>query len=53
MLWGVSSASRSSSRIAVVPGEAFGAPGSLRLSYAVDDGELATGLERWRALATA
>jgi aspartate/methionine/tyrosine aminotransferase len=42
-----------SAEIAVVPGEAFGAPGSLRLSYAVDDGELATGLERWRALATA
>ncbi len=37
--------------IAVVPGEGFGAPGSLRLSFALDDADLVTGLERWRALA--
>jgi len=32
--------------VAVVPGEAFGAPGHLRLSYALADGELETGLTR-------
>lgn len=37
--------------IAVVPGEGFGAPGSLRLSFALDEAELVTGLERWRRLA--
>jgi aspartate/methionine/tyrosine aminotransferase len=37
--------------IAVVPGEAFGAPGSLRLSYALDDSALVAGLDRWRDLA--
>jgi aspartate/methionine/tyrosine aminotransferase len=37
--------------IAVVPGEGFGAPGSLRLSFALDDAELVTGLERWQRLA--
>ena len=36
--------------VAVVPGEAFGAPGFLRFSYALDDAQLAEGLERIRAL---
>lgn len=39
--------------IAVVPGEAFGAPGSLRLSFALGDDDLVEGLRRWQALATA
>jgi aspartate aminotransferase len=38
-------------QIAVVPGEAFGAPGYLRLSFALGDDELAEGLGRWRRLA--
>jgi aspartate/methionine/tyrosine aminotransferase len=37
--------------IAVVPGEAFGAPGSLRLSFALSDEDLDEGLTRWIALA--
>jgi aspartate/methionine/tyrosine aminotransferase len=37
-------------KIAVVPGEAFGAPGSVRLSFALGDEDLAEGLERWRSL---
>jgi len=37
-------------KIAVVPGEAFGSPGSVRLSFALGDDDLAEGLERWRAL---
>jgi aspartate aminotransferase len=37
--------------IAVVPGEAFGAPGYCRLSFALADEDLVEGLERWRALA--
>ena len=32
--------------VAVVPGEAFGAPGYLRLSYALGDQDLAEGVER-------
>lgn len=32
--------------VAVVPGEAFGAPGHLRFSYALDDAALVEGLER-------
>ena len=32
--------------VAVVPGEAFGAPGYLRLSYALGDDDLAEGLTR-------
>ncbi len=35
-------------KIAVVPGEAFGAPGFVRLSYALGDEDLIEGLERWR-----
>ncbi|MHA6695587.1 pyridoxal phosphate-dependent aminotransferase [Homoserinimonas sp. A520] len=34
--------------VAVVPGEAFGAPGHLRFSYALDDDALVEGLERIR-----
>ena len=33
-------------KIAIVPGEAFGAPGFFRLSYALGDDDLAEGLER-------
>lgn len=36
--------------VAVVPGEAFGAPGFLRFSYALDDAQLEEGLERIRTL---
>lgn len=36
--------------VAVVPGEAFGAPGYLRFSYALDDDQLVEGLERIRKL---
>jgi aspartate/methionine/tyrosine aminotransferase len=32
--------------VAVVPGEAFGAPGSFRLSYALGDDDLAEGVGR-------
>ncbi len=32
--------------VALVPGEAFGAPGYVRLSYALGDEDLATGLQR-------
>ncbi len=35
-------------QIAVVPGEAFGAPGYARLSYALGDEDLVEGLDRWR-----
>ena len=34
-------------KIAVVPGEAFGAPGFFRFSYALSDDQLAEGLERF------
>lgn len=37
--------------IAVVPGEAFGVAGAVRLSFALGDDDLVTGLERWRSLA--
>jgi len=33
-------------RVAVVPGEAFGAPGYLRLSYALDDASIVEGVNR-------
>jgi aspartate/methionine/tyrosine aminotransferase len=39
--------------VAVVPGEAFGAPGFLRFSYALDDAQLVEGLERIRDLLAA
>jgi aspartate/methionine/tyrosine aminotransferase len=35
-----------SARVALVPGEGFGAPGCLRLSYALADEDLARGLDR-------
>ena len=33
-------------RVVVVPGEAFGAPGHIRLSYALSDDRLAEGVSR-------
>lgn len=39
-------------QIAVVPGEAFGAPGYVRISFALGDHDLVEGLERWKSLAT-
>ncbi|MCI5825170.1 MAG: pyridoxal phosphate-dependent aminotransferase [Arcanobacterium sp.] len=36
--------------VAVVPGEAFGAPGYLRLSYALGDDDLVAGIERLQKL---
>jgi aspartate/methionine/tyrosine aminotransferase len=39
--------------VAVVPGEAFGAPGYARLSFALSDEDLIEGLERIRALVEA
>jgi len=35
-----------SAKVAIVPGEAFGAPGYARLSYALGDDDLAVGLDR-------
>lgn len=40
-------------KIAVVPGEAFGTPGYLRLSYALKDDDLAEGLTRFASLVNA
>ena len=40
-------------KIAVVPGEAFGAPGFFRFSYALSDDQLAEGLERLASLVAA
>jgi aspartate/methionine/tyrosine aminotransferase len=39
-------------KIAVVPGEAFGAPGYARLSFALGDEDLEEGLTRLIRLAT-
>ena len=39
--------------VAIVPGEAFGAPGYARLSFALADDDLAEGLERVASLASA
>lgn len=36
--------------VALVPGEAFGAPGHVRLSYALGDEDLVTGIERLQRL---
>jgi aspartate/methionine/tyrosine aminotransferase len=36
--------------VAVVPGEAFGAPGYLRLSYALGDDDLVEGVSRLQKL---
>jgi aspartate/methionine/tyrosine aminotransferase len=38
--------------IAVVPGEAFGAPGYCRLSFALSDDDLSEGLGRWQEWAS-
>ena len=38
------------SNVAVVPGEAFGAPGYLRLSYALGDDDLVEGVTRLQQL---
>lgn len=38
--------------VALVPGESFGAPGHLRLSYATGEAEIERGMERIRALLT-
>ena len=40
-------------KVAVVPGEAFGAPGFFRLSYALSDDDVVEGLERVAALVAA
>ena len=37
-------------KVAVVPGEAFGAPGYLRLSYALGDDDLVEGVARLQKL---
>jgi aspartate/methionine/tyrosine aminotransferase len=37
-------------KVAVVPGEAFGAPGFFRMSYALGDEDLAVGVSRLAAL---
>jgi len=39
--------------IALVPGEAFGAPGHCRLSFALADDQLRAGLQRWQELVSA
>jgi aspartate/methionine/tyrosine aminotransferase len=38
--------------VAVVPGEAFGTPGYMRLSYALGDDDIRTGLTRMKDLLT-
>jgi aspartate/methionine/tyrosine aminotransferase len=40
-------------KVAVVPGEAFGTPGYLRLSYALGDDDLKEGLGRLAGLVAA
>ena len=37
-------------KVAIVPGEAFGAPGYARLSYALGDDNLVEGISRINAL---
>ena len=37
-------------KVAIVPGEAFGAPGYLRMSYALGDEELVEGVTRLATL---
>ena len=39
-----------SAEVAVVPGEAFGSPGYLRLSYALGDDDLVEGITRLQKL---
>ena len=36
--------------VAVVPGEAFGAPGYVRLSYAMSDSDITEGVDRIASL---
>jgi len=48
---GVATALLKEARIATVPGEAFGAPGYLRFSYALAADRIREGMERFRALA--
>ena len=47
---GLAAAILEHAEVAVVPGEAFGTPGYLRLSYALADDDLRTGVERMGAL---
>jgi aspartate/methionine/tyrosine aminotransferase len=47
---GLAAAILEHAEVAVVPGEAFGTPGFLRLSYALSDDDLRTGVERMGAL---
>ncbi len=47
---GVARALLGRAQVATVPGEAFGAPGYLRLSYALSEAEMARGLERLHKL---
>jgi aspartate/methionine/tyrosine aminotransferase len=47
---GLAAAILEHAEVAVVPGEAFGTPGFLRLSYALADDDLRTGIERMGAL---
>ena len=47
---GLAAAILEHAEVAVVPGEAFGTPGFLRLSYALADDDLRTGVERMAAL---
>jgi aspartate aminotransferase len=39
-------------KVAIVPGEAFGAPGYARMSYALGDADLVEGVERIGKLLT-
>jgi aspartate aminotransferase len=48
---GVATALLKDARIATVPGEAFGTPGYLRLSYALSAERIREGIERFRVLA--
>ena len=41
----------SAAKVAFVPGEAFGAPGYARFSFALGDDDLAEGISRLAALA--
>ena len=50
---GVATVLLSEARIATVPGEAFGAPGYLRFSYAVAADRINEGIERFKAVITA
>lgn len=47
---GLAAAILEHAEVAVVPGEAFGTPGFVRLSYALADDDLRTGVERMGAL---